>query len=1302
MERTFARSRQPAFALHRNLHIETLESRRLLCGEAGETFLDSGNVAAVATRVSLLEPRCFEGVIATNDLDFYRVEGNQGDVLTVQVRKSAVEMEVSTRHSTVGLISATGVGGPPNLSNPERTDTDTGWMTNPISDWSNKFRSRVHLGPPDSSGGLDHGTFEVMVNVAVSANEDRADDNLASVIELSMGMSSFAEFENSPNSNISTLIKADVLQRIAIEAQSNYSGDWNTTFGNARVEQELMDRSVSGGSARFRGRYSHRIDDGSQQASEETVTWDFTPDPFEPTVGIFSPSGDPLILGELEEITSDTVSVELDEFGDWLIVVSKDSTFTASPEEALSYHRPYELELHLRPAPPVDLVANSLSLGEDGLQFDYQILAASPGLSRPSQIAFWWSGDAKWSSDDELIDAFASETVPRSDHKFRMSRAQVGTSFKAPDRHHKFLIAVIDEAPAIGNVKEINEGNNEASVEFLSLIDVGLELEFAVGKSPRSTAYLKEQLEVKSVVTNRSPIPLKIGFGRRYDTDVVGLIVPENHERELLISPGKSEAIVDTISVDWKWIPKNNPLKADVELIDELLGGLAIASTDLVGLLVPAKIDALISSLQTQLKLLEIDGLYDTQVLGGAIDIVHGIDLNLSGLTASDQNGTIAVRVPPDRLEAFDDFIKKWREWEASLLQISVSAPFLGSTIAELTRRLVIQTSFLDQEWRAAADPPDPNYRVFSPPILHLDSGLLSPNNPLSALAEYQRLLDQLEDAKFAAIDRKDGAIQAGDASWQAEQLLVISNLQHRNALFTNAKLAADAILSPLRDAHWDDSVTENAARLQRDGLASEAETVLLESGWSEEVVQLLDGHYKTVTEEDLLASRPSDWTSEAGLLNAIASAGSSLTYLSEAIRVRTQDLGLPIRALTGEEEALLTGYRQDLSAILENSVPDVEGLLLTERYASDSRRIAISSNNFDAIKDHLEFSYTVPLNAPFRFAKMATLADYSQTLVDNNEIDSDLQSRVATLSLEVDEHIASERWTEAEAGLDDLLLTVESQPEQTPFQKLKTYIQYLRSTLFQRRTWSPTITSTPSRLKAADRTVAPDASVSDPSIGIYSGGFLKASLRNAQQDDRLILKTDTSGLVELRNDLEVWLDSVLIGTVHPASTETELHLTLMSGADAASVSELLRHIEFDRADGSTAAVVLQVSDGTGAISPAVVVRSEGDFNSDGLLDASDIALLTAAVGSTELTFDITGDGKVDNEDRQRWIHELKDSFFGDANLDHVVDFSDFLILSRGFGKEAEWGDGDFSGDGEVNFTDFLLLSSNFGRSRLD
>jgi len=54
----------------------------------------------------------------------------------------------------------------------------------------------------------------------------------------------------------------------------------------------------------------------------------------------------------------------------------------------------------------------------------------------------------------------------------------------------------------------------------------------------------------------------------------------------------------------------------------------------------------------------------------------------------------------------------------------------------------------------------------------------------------------------------------------------------------------------------------------------------------------------------------------------------------------------------------------------------------------------------------------------------------------------------------------------------------------------------------------------------------------------------------------------------------------------------------------------------------------------------------------------------------------------------------------GDANLDHVVNTTDFNLLAANFGGSGKrWFNGDFNYDGSVNTTDFNLLAANFGSS---
>ena len=112
------------------------------------------------------------------------------------------------------------------------------------------------------------------------------------------------------------------------------------------------------------------------------------------------------------------------------------------------------------------------------------------------------------------------------------------------------------------------------------------------------------------------------------------------------------------------------------------------------------------------------------------------------------------------------------------------------------------------------------------------------------------------------------------------------------------------------------------------------------------------------------------------------------------------------------------------------------------------------------------------------------------------------------------------------------------------------------------------------------------------------------------------------------------------------------------------------------------------------------------DYNNDERLNCGDIDLLTAAIvaGSTDLMFDLTGDGMVTVADRDAWLAGDGGVFLrsgnpflpGDGNLDGVVDTSDFNIWnSNKFTANSAWCSGDFNTDGVVDTSDFNIWNSN-------
>lgn len=107
----------------------------------------------------------------------------------------------------------------------------------------------------------------------------------------------------------------------------------------------------------------------------------------------------------------------------------------------------------------------------------------------------------------------------------------------------------------------------------------------------------------------------------------------------------------------------------------------------------------------------------------------------------------------------------------------------------------------------------------------------------------------------------------------------------------------------------------------------------------------------------------------------------------------------------------------------------------------------------------------------------------------------------------------------------------------------------------------------------------------------------------------------------------------------------------------------------------------------------------EGDFNLDGILTADDIDALCAAIGSGEhpSRFDLTDDGLVDNDDRDRMVREVMGTVYGDVDLNGVFDSSDLVaVFQLGHYEDdlvgnSSWASGDWNCDGEFTTADLVL-----------
>ncbi|MHC4562211.1 MAG: PEP-CTERM sorting domain-containing protein [Planctomycetota bacterium] len=119
---------------------------------------------------------------------------------------------------------------------------------------------------------------------------------------------------------------------------------------------------------------------------------------------------------------------------------------------------------------------------------------------------------------------------------------------------------------------------------------------------------------------------------------------------------------------------------------------------------------------------------------------------------------------------------------------------------------------------------------------------------------------------------------------------------------------------------------------------------------------------------------------------------------------------------------------------------------------------------------------------------------------------------------------------------------------------------------------------------------------------------------------------------------------------------------------------------------------------------------SLGNFDQDEDIDADDIDLLADAIaaGSTDSQFDINGDSVVDDQDLIAHVATLVErtdggvgAYRGDFNLDGYVDATDLAIFKSNFGSTSGLGfaSGNCNTDAFIDATDLAIFKATFGFS---
>lgn len=113
-----------------------------------------------------------------------------------------------------------------------------------------------------------------------------------------------------------------------------------------------------------------------------------------------------------------------------------------------------------------------------------------------------------------------------------------------------------------------------------------------------------------------------------------------------------------------------------------------------------------------------------------------------------------------------------------------------------------------------------------------------------------------------------------------------------------------------------------------------------------------------------------------------------------------------------------------------------------------------------------------------------------------------------------------------------------------------------------------------------------------------------------------------------------------------------------------------------------------------------------GDFDGNTILDAADIDALSERirVNSIDTYFDVNADNMVTHLDHEAWLHDLRHTWFGDADLNGEFDSADFVQVFQA-GKYdttegASWTEGDWNADSVFDSADIITAFEDGGYER--
>ena len=1170
------------------------------------------------------------GSISGLDVDYFKVEAGAGDALSVALQSFVASLTAKRAQdsSIGGRVTA--------------YDRNTGTQSlNPFSESLPGYLPSGSITKEVSSG-------RAFAKATATFSSELTSSDGSVMVSVSSSATPYASFADGSYVSAEAFIGATAYVTFAVDrlgtieimgsfspypVQTGIREPYVFTFRSS--SPLLLDvhpgEDVSVVASAFASWYDPFKGEGGQSASA-SASWSVVP--LETRLGLFDGSGTLLKAG------SDALNYEFQAAGAYYIAVARDGDNNFDGRIDISGQQPsgeYELTVEIESTLP-DIKINSVAWNaqKGGLDVAYAVNKSDLIAGQIVVGVYWSSGRVATATVHNASPSQTSVHIPV-------------TSFAPPSKEDNAVRVILDDG---NHVTESNESNNEGTAPLI--INVLADVQLA----DDPPLLRGDTLIATAFVINRSPFPVNVDISAGFTTETPGLSVPSPTKTARTLSFGETVPLVQALPLTWEWIPQANPLKDDPSIAINLLLDLISLERGVAPLWPPGYIIEKIYEIADHflVEIPRINAVYNKQIKRAIVSFGILVTPQAAGQSSVTSRDFATALVSEDKLSAFDDFVISAQN--LADLMFSISFIGAGNTRTAAVEKAIEIAGLLDRKWQRAYDPPDPEYQKYIVPVYPLPDAinLISPG-PLREQAKLQSFVTQLQVALSASIDKKDGAAQDANPTWQVEQLIAASNQAHRAQFNLIRAGAMESLLLRYRN-QFIATGAEAAAILQEQGLSTEVEQILLNSGWPAADVAELDTAVRTLTAEDL-----EKYGAEVGLgidyWSYVATAAESFSLFSEAMRLRTEKLGFTSRTPTVAETAALDNFRQQVELIVASGAPAPGLFELLENYSAEARRLALATNNFTAVSQHLEFAYLVPVNEPVRFANLGGWKTLVADRAAQGEIDVTVFNALTDDANDIETFIAAEEWNAADAALFDLIETVAAIPMEHITVAARTaisfYLQYLHQVLNQSAVVpTPEIVGLSSELVVPEGRVvrlASQASIADTRIGTLAGGRLEVRIEGDGSEQ---LGIASSTLIQITPANEIVMDGEVVGTLIEDPTDQNLRIEFRAAATPERVSEILRLLILEATDESemdSQTIELVLADGVGGVSQEYAMVLEfvgpllaGDYDSDGDADGMDYQVWRRTFGSAHRAFagaDGNGDGRVDSADYVVWRNNV-------------------------------------------------------------